>query len=286
VSLYVHGNPPADDPTVRQLERDTAAMKANDPYSGVNGEPIVRYQAGALEQRILHMQTVDPLRFPTYTLFPKPDYFFGATSGTVSIFSNFAYDHGYYSPNIDITWVGFAGPGVAVNQVDGPPPEQGNQAHDPESTKTVPQASTQGTWVEEASIRPTMLYLLGLTDDYQPDGHVITQALKSVPDALAATEDLAAGYDQINSSVGQFATDTLIADTAALASGSSTNDTAFNVEQQQLDSLGNDRDKFAQKIKDTLSDAAAGKTPNHGEIQSGLSHVKELLKRASKLAGG
>src|SRR3954471_22999986 len=216
-SIYVHGQPAANDPTVRQLERDTAAMTANDPYSGVNGEHITKYQAGALEQRVIHMQTADPLRTPTYTLFPKGDYFFSATGPNVSINSSFAYDHGYYSPNIDITWVGMVGPGVANHEVDGPQPAEGNQAHDPEAANSVPEASNVGTWVEEADIRPTMLHLVGLTDDYLSDGHVITQALSSVPAALAATADLAAGYDQVNSSVGQFATDTLIADSKALA---------------------------------------------------------------------
>jgi hypothetical protein len=284
-AIYVHGQPVANDPTVRQLERDTAAMTGNDPYSGVNGEHITKYQAGALEQRVLHLQTADPLRTPTYTLFPKGDYFFSTSGPNVSIFSNFAYDHGYYSPNIDVTWVGFAGPGVANHHVDGPQPADGNQAHDPEANNTVPEASTVGTWVEETDIRPTMLHLLGLTDDYLSDGHVITQALSSVPDALAATADLAKGYDQINSSVGQFATDTLIADSKALASGSASDDSAYAAEQETLQELAADRDQFAAKIKQTLADAAAGTMPNRGEIQSGLSHVKELLKRAQTLAG-
>jgi len=285
-SIYVHGQPTANDPVVRQLERDTAAMTANDPYSGVNGEHVTKYQAGALEQRVLHIQTADPLRTPTYTLFPKGDYFFSTSGPNVGIFSNFAYDHGYYSPNIDITWVGMAGPGVANQGVDGPQPTGGNQSQDPEATKTVPEASTVGTWVEETDIRPTMLYLLGLTEDYQSDGHVITQALPTVPSALAATAELAKGYDQINSSVGQFATDTLIADSKALASGSTSDDSAYQTEQETLQQLADDRDQAAAKIKQTLADAAGGTMPNNGEIQSGLSHVKELLKRAHTLAGG
>ena len=130
-SIYVHGQPAANDPVVRQLERDTAAMTVNDPYSGVNGEKIAKYQAGALEQRVLHIQTADPLRTPTYTLFPKGDYFFSTSGQNLSINSSFAYDHGYYSPNIDITWVGMVGPGVATHGVDGPQPAAGNQAHDP-----------------------------------------------------------------------------------------------------------------------------------------------------------
>ncbi len=84
-SIYVHGQPAANDPTVRQLERDTAAMTADNPYSGVTGEKIVNYQASALEERALHMQTADPLRMPTYTLFPVPDYFFSTTGANVSI---------------------------------------------------------------------------------------------------------------------------------------------------------------------------------------------------------
>jgi hypothetical protein len=286
-SIYVHGNPAANDPAVRQLERDTAAMvNPLDPYNGVANEKITKYQAGALEQRVLHMQTSDPLRFPTYSLFPKGDYFFSTTgSPPVSINNGFAYDHGYYSPNIDVTWAAIAGPGVAVRGVDGPQPVDGNQAHDPEANNTVPQASTVGTWVEETDIRPTMLHLLGLSDDYQSDGHVITQALLNVPPALAATKDLAAGYDQINSSVGQFGTDTLIADSKALASGSSSDDTAYAAEQATLLQLADDRDQAAQQIKNTLSAAAAGTMPNHGQITSGLARVRELLRRAEQLAG-
>jgi hypothetical protein len=284
-SIYVLGMPASDNPTVRQLQRDTAAMTADNPYSGVNGEHIAQYQAGAVEQRILHMKTNDPLRLPTYTIFPVPDYFFGTSGPNVAINSAFAYDHGYYSPNIDVTWVAMNGPGVAVRGLDGPPPAGGNESQDPNSTRTVPEASRRGTWVEEASIRPTMLYLLGLRDDYEHDGHVITQALDFVPPALRETEDLATGYDQINSSVGQLATDTLIADTRALASGSSADDSAFAEEQERLEELAEDRDAAAREIKETLADAAAGRRPDHGEIASGLAHVKELLKRASKLAG-
>ncbi len=283
-SIYVHGQPAASDPSVRQLERDTAAMTGNDPYSGVNPETIVNYQAGALEQRVLHMQSADPLRTPTYSIFPKGDYFFSTSGANVGINDGFAYDHGYYSPNIDVTWAGLAGPGVAVRGVDGPQPAAGNESQDPNALHTVPQASTVGTWVEETDLRPTLLYLSGLSDDYQSDGHVITQALSSAPSLLTDLEALAAGYDQINSSVGQFATDTLIAESKALASGSATDDTAYSAEQATLVDLANDRDAAATKIKETLSNAAAGHAPNHGEVVSGLAHVKELLKRAHTLA--
>jgi len=290
-SLYVHGQPGPNDPTVRQLERDTAAMTSNLSYSGVPNEKIAKYQADQVEQRILHMQTNDPLRTPTYSIFPVPDYFFNTFSKPGDppvVFNNgFAYDHGYYSPNIDITWVGMVGPGVANNGVDGPGPAGGNESQDPNSTHTVPEASTQGTWVEETDIRPTLLYLLGLKDDYQSDGHVIAQALtpESVTPALQATEDLAKGYDQINSSVGRLATDTLIADTNALATGSSSDDSEYQATETALQQLADDRDTAAAKIKKVLSNAAAGVRPNHGQVTSGLALVRALLRRADRLAG-
>jgi hypothetical protein len=285
-SIYVHGQPSGADPAVRQLERDTAAMTANNPYSGALGEQIAKYQADQTEERILHMQTNDPLRTPTYSIFPVPDYFFVTSGANVAINPGFAYDHGYYSPNVDVTWMGITGPGVAHNGVDGPGPTGGNESQDPNSTHTVPEASTQGTWVEETDYRPTLLYLLGLQDDYQTDGHVITQALASVPPALQATGDLAAGYDQINSSVGLLATDTLLADSKALATGSSSDDGAYDTTTAELQQLGDDRDTAATRIKKVLADAAAGDMPNHGQVTSGLANVRELLRRADRIAAG
>jgi hypothetical protein len=283
-AMYVHGQPPASAAQVRQLERDTAAMTGTDPYTGVANEKIVNYQAGATEQRILHLQTADPLRTPTYTLFPKPDYYFGTAGPNVQINSSFAWVHGYYSPNIDITWSAFAGPGVAVRSIDGPQPAAGNQPHDPNSTNTVPQASTTGTWVEETDLRPTLLHLAGLTDDYQTDGRVISQILSRPGRGLVATAQLAALYQQLNASVGSFATDTLIADSAALASGSGSKDSSYTREQQVLRYLADARDRLATVIKRLLSRAAAGARVPPAEIQSAAIGARVLLGIAHHLA--
>jgi hypothetical protein len=283
-SIYVQGQPAATDPTARQLERDTAAMTGNDPYTGVNGEKITNYQAGAVEQEILHMQTADTLRTPTYTLFPKPDYFFSTSGPNVSVNSSFAYDHGYYSPNIDITWSALVGPGVAFRGVDGPQPAEGNQAHDPNSTATVPQASRVGTWVEETDLRPTLLQLVGLRDDYPSDGRVISQVLERPSRALRAVEGLAADYQQVNSSVGRFATNTLIADSAALASGSATNDSKFTYEQRVLRRLAVARDRAASRMKQLLAEASAGDAPSSRDVGSARAGARALLKASDVLA--
>jgi hypothetical protein len=281
-SIYVHGRPAANDPTARQLERDTAAMTADNPYSGATGEKIVNYQAGAVEQRILHMQTSDPLRTPTYSLFPKPDYYFSTSGQNVSINSGFAYNHGYYSPNIDITWAGIVGPGVANNGVDGPEPAQGNQPSDPNSTHTVPQASKVGTYVDEVDLRPTMLRAAGLVDDYPSDGAVISQVLtapKTPADALAAT------YRQLNSSVGQFATDTLIAESKALASGSATNDSHYQSIEGSLKLLAEARDAAANQMKIVLAGPSGHSAASDRVRVAALQAIgTALLRQASQLA--
>ena len=117
-----------------------------------------------------------------------------------------------------------SGPGVAHLGLDGSPPNGGPSSAGPNSGQvTVPQSGTTGTWIDEADIRPTIMYLTGLKDDYTEDGRVITQILGQ-PGAerpeLASATDLAACYKQLNSSVGELGTATLEASTNAIESSS------------------------------------------------------------------
>ena len=141
-----------------------------------------------------------------------------------------------------------------------------------------------GTWVEETDLRPTLLSLVGLRDDYQTDGRVITQALTHVPRALQGTQGLAAAYQQLNSSVGAFATDTLIADSAALASGSASDDSVYQNEQASLARIATARDKLAAELKAILAAAANGVAPSRTTIRSDLGRAQAILNRAHDLA--
>jgi len=294
-AMYVNGTPSQpqprpDDPAVRQLERDTAALTANNPYSGTTNEKIVNYQADAAEQQILHMQTADPLRTPTYTIFPKPDYYFcqsaslSACPAGVTMYSKYAYDHGYYSPDIDITWAGFVGPNVKAGGVDGPDAAHGPAVRDPNATMTVPELSTQGTWADEPDVRPTLLSMVGLRDDYRSDGRVITEIMRHVPHALAGTQALGAAFKQLNSAVGDFGTDTLLADSAALASGSSSNDQQWTRTEQALRGLGFARTIVATRISETLNAAAFdGRAPSWRTVASETAAARALLAAAREL---
>jgi hypothetical protein len=150
------------------------------------------------------------------------------------------------------------GPGVAKKGLLGPDPSHGATAtadgQNGRPALTVPGASS-GPWVEETDIRPTLLSLVGLHDDYLSDGAVLTGILTGHHDQGVA--DLADAYHQLNSSVGAFATDTLKADTAALAS-SSTGDATFTNTESRLTQLADQRDALAGQIKKTLAQAEFG----------------------------
>ncbi len=142
--------------------------------------------------------------------------------------------------------------------VDGPQPADGPNSAGPDSGQvTVPGSNTTGTWVDETDIRPTIMYLAGLRDDYEHDGRVITQILANPNNALSqpGVADLGACYKQLNSSVGQFGTDTLIASTAAIESNSAGDATYLRVEHA-LGVLDKARDQLAGEIKGELEAAA------------------------------
>ena len=40
----------------------------------------------------------------------------------------------------------------------------------------MPGDHSKGPWVDETDIRPTIMYLTGLRDDYEHDGRVITRS--------------------------------------------------------------------------------------------------------------
>ena len=93
-------------------------------------------------------------------------------------------------------------------------------------------------------------------------------------------------HSLIDSSGGQFATDTMLADSAALASGSASNDSAYLSEQARLRHLADNRDKLAGEIKAVLTHAAEGHSPSHGTVTSEIARANALLKQAHQLAGG
>jgi len=288
--FYVTGQPAPGTPQVRQLEHDVAGLTAANPYSGNSAEPITNYLADPAEEAILHMVNADPARTPTFALFAKPDYFFSAGSATcnpcVTQNTSFAWDHGDYAAEIDTNFVGMAGPGVANVGLDGSAASAGPNSAGPDSGQvTVPASGTTGTWIDETDIRPTLMYLTGLKDDYSHDGRVITQLLTSTGSALggSAVAGLGACYKQLNSSVGQFGTFTLQAATKAIES-TSAGDQTYAATDQELTLLDLSRDQLAGHIKQELEAAAFDGTPIHGAAGQTRA-CQALIAAAGHLAG-
>ena len=265
----------------RQLEHEFAAATISDPFTGNPNTPITNFMADQEEESLLHISTADPNRTPTFIDFPESDIFFSqgtsdscnspvtaTTANTQCTFLNteFLWNHGYYAPEIDTTWAGLVGPGVAHNGLDGFAPADGPSSAGPASglAQTVP-SNLPGTWIDQADIRPTIMYLTGLKDDYVEDGRVITQDLTptSLNPALRSPvmTSLGACYKQLNGSTGQFGTDTLQADTTAIES-SSAGDAGYQRFEGQLALLGAARNLVATSIKDSLSAAEFNGNPD------------------------
>jgi hypothetical protein len=264
--FYVTGDLGADAASVRSLEHDVASLTASNPYSGNSAERITNYLADPTEEAILHIADADPARTPTFSLFAKPDYYVQtgkspcanitgpSSKDCVDQETAYAWDHGDYAAEINTNYVGFVGPGVANLGLDGLAANAGPNSAGPNSGQTtVPGSGTTGTWTDETDIQPTLMYLTGLRDDYTLDGRVITELLTKVHGDLHSrqVETLAACYKQLNSSVGEFGTATLVADTAAIESSSSGDNTYLSV-VAQLRPLEVQRDQLASRIKDDL----------------------------------
>jgi hypothetical protein len=287
--FYLTGQPGPDGATVRGFEHAIAGLTASNPYTGTT-QRITNYLADPAEEAILHMVNADPARTPTLAMFAKPDYFLttgSANCGGPCVTQNtgFAWDHGDYAAEIDTNYAAFAGPGVRHRGLDGSPPADGPNSAGPDSGQvTVPGAHTKGTWADETDIRPTIMYLTGLRDDYEHDGRVITQILANRNTALRSPGIAALGacYKQLNSSVGIFGTDTLMASTKAIRS-SSPGDATFLRTDRALRKLDVARDALAGRIKGELEAAAFSDVPLHHAIGQILG-CELLLHRARHLA--
>ena len=301
-SVYINGNPGPNTTVTRQLERDFANAKANNTYDADPGQNITQYEADPGVEQLLHFVNADPNRTPSFTIFPKPDYFLSigttdscptdtttdnAAATCPSHNPRVAWDHGNAAPEIDTTWLGVVGPGVAHKGVDGLGPADGPSSADGANANpqlvTTTDAKNPGTW---ADIRPTIMALVGLKDDYVTDGRVLTEDLKISPGQTGDKkfQALAVCYKQLNSSVGQFGTDVLVADTAALKTGSSSDDSAYQAVASKIKSLGSERDALASSIKNDLFNAEFNNTsiPNGN---SNAAHCDNLLRSANRLVG-
>jgi hypothetical protein len=259
------GPPSPTNPKVRQLEQEFSGLTINNPRTGAQ-DVVTQHIADRVTQDILHMNNTDPLRTPSFTLFGNADYFFQAScaagsnpnqAGCPVVGPRFAWNHGDDNPEIARTWAGIVGPGV----------------------KTLGQ--TGSVWTDHTDLRPTMLSLLGLTDDYSNDGNLVAQVVDdgSLPPAVhahrAAYEQLQSRLKQLNAPFGQFGHDAEVVSTTAVAA----DDATYNGFASQLAACRDQRNTLAATIQAQL-DAAVF---HGGSLSDG--RLSALGRRADALIG-
>jgi len=272
-TVYITGNPARDNQTVtRPFEQGVAALTANNRITG-NKDDLTLALADPVEMELLHMITADPARTPTFTLLGSPDYFFftgapNCNSPCVAEEPGFAWNHGDATAQIAQTWIGMVGPGVLNLGLDG------------------------GVWSDHTDLRPTILELAGLQDDYSHQGRVIVESLQpsALPQSLHAHHetllDLGAVYKQINAPFGQLGHDTLMISTKALES-SSPSDATYSDLENKITSWTQERNALASQMESLLENAEFnGAAIDEKQAKSLIDQGNALLNEVSTTLAG
>jgi len=280
-TVYVTGNPGRTASTVRALERESAQLSWLNPYTGQVESDITRALADPVGEKALHMVTADPARTPTFALFADPDWFFFASGSPATCATpgacafipgrtsqSFAWNHGDIQDEIASTWVGYVGPGVRNLGM------------------------LSNVWTDHTDVRPTMLALLGLADDYTHDGRVVIEPLYSwaVPLQVQAHRaswlGLARAYKQLNATFGAFSMATLKISTSALASGSDQDDSTYASLEDQISGWTSQRDLLAGQIKALLEGPVFHATAlNELQARSLTRQAQSLINEVVAAAG-
>jgi hypothetical protein len=267
-SFYVDGQPPAGDPLARQFEKAAAGLTAVNPRTGAT-DKLMAAMADPVELKLLHMITGDPLRDATFTFFGDPDYYFetgapNCNSACVVQDPGNAWNHGGIQPEIVHTWLGIVGPGVINKGVD------------------------NSVWSDHTDIRPTMLVLAGLKDDYQHEGRVLAEDIQpwALPDSLTASGDpfteLAEAFKQINAPNAVLGRTSLRISTKALTGSDST----YSDLENKIAGITSTRDLLAGEMLERLEDAEFNNTKlSATDAKTLVNEANQLLNYVSELDG-
>jgi hypothetical protein len=250
-TFYITGNPAPTDTVTRTLEHDVNALTVINPITG-NNDRLSALLADRAEMKLLHMIPSVADRVPTFTMFGNDNYFDQTSSSStgqgkdcsqppacVAVGSGFAWNHGDFQKQITRTWFGMVGPGVAK------------------------QGRFDGVFSDHTDLRPTVMALLGLKDDYVHDGRVLVENLEphvlpgSLRDSLFTYTALAQAYKEINATKGPVGVNSLVAANQAITS----NDATYNKFLTKIGSITDERNALAAQMITLLNGAAFANQP-------------------------
>jgi hypothetical protein len=275
-TFYISGNPAPTDPVTRTMEHDVNALTVVNPITG-NNDRLSALLADKAEMKLLHMVPSLADRVPTFTMFGNDNYFdetASASSGKgtdcsqppACVFegSGFAWNHGDFQKQITRTWFGMVGPGVA---------QQGRY---------------DAVFSDHTDLRPTMLTLAGLKDDYVHDGRVLVENLEphalpdSLRDSLFAYTALAQAYKQINATKGPVGVDSLLAANRAITS----DDATYGKFLTTIGGITTERNALASQMITLLNGASFGNKPVGWDDAAGLvKQARRLTDKVEDMAG-
>ncbi|HWE56963.1 MAG TPA: hypothetical protein VG435_15745 [Acidimicrobiales bacterium] len=251
------GSPSQSDPNVRNMERQVGSTTYTDPYTGTTGVKLAKFQADQTELNAMHMVTADPSRTPTFVTFAPGEDFVetgfpsdcGSTTVATCTNSGFVGVHGDFAPETFTTWAGLAGPDVRTDL-----------------------GGVTNVFTDHTDMRPTLLALLGLHDDYETAGRVISEIIQ--PGTVLPASGQSATVQQLGidlkkvsaptygatetSDTAGFGPATLVADTTAIQGGSAGDDHIWTTTDSCISTLTNERNLLVGQIHGTLDSADGG----------------------------
>ena len=265
--IYIDGDPKPTDSVTRALEKDIASLTLSNPPRGRRGA-LAAFIADRAEMKFLHMVTASPSRTPSFVVFGDPDYIFVTSRGALPLAPRSdcaatpancvtregdAWTHGDVQQDITRTWFGLVGPGVKKLGRD------------------------DSLFSDHTDLRPTLLALLGLKDDYLHDGRVLAEFFTRAPQPGFVA--LARVYKQLNAPLGALGQDSLKAATRAIKG----DDAGYAAYLAATAPILAERDALAGEIKQALRDAAFEGKPPQRAAQL-IARARDLLARVKRLA--
>jgi hypothetical protein len=270
-NMYIAKNPGATDPLTRTMEHDVDALTGTNPITG-NTDKLSKLLADRAEMKLLHMITVSPQRTPTFTIFGDDNYFFetgnnnGCATPTDPVCEapGFAWNHGDFQQDITRTWVAMVGPGVRRLGRD------------------------DAVFTDHADVRPTLMALLGLTDDYVHEGRVVAEFMgeDALPSGIRRSREnfveLANVFKQLNAPKGELGRASLVWSNRSVTA----TDKVYARYLQQIGDITARRDQLAGQIKTVLNNAAFHNRPVDEGSEDGLGHrARALIDQVKDMAG-
>ena len=268
--MYIVTNPGPTDPPTRTMEHDLDALVATSPITG-NTDKLSVLLADRAEMKLLHMVTHSPQRTPTFTMFGDDDYFFetGNNNGCavpatpVCEAPGFAWNHGDFQQHITRTWVAMVGPGVRRLGRD------------------------DAVFTDHADVRPTVMALVGLVDDYVHEGRVVAEFMgdEALPPGIRNSREnfieLATVFKQLNAPKGDLGRASLVWSNRSVTA----TDKVYARYLQQIGDITAKRDELAGQIKTVLNNAAFHNRPVDEGSEDGLGHqAKALIDQVKDMA--